>query len=1016
MDLRSHVLTRRVSGADERSIPLRPRAFDVLQYLVKNAGRTIPQDEFLSELWPETYVQPEVLKGHVLAVRTALGDRGAPPRYIETVRGRGYRFIANVGTHWESTASSPESDAATPQLVGRDDVRRELDAALDRACSGEAEIVFLAGDAGIGKTTLAETFAGFAAELGAMVIVGHCLPGSSETEAYYPILEILTSLGGGRWGETLKETLVRLAPAWMVQLPGFAATGAVGLRHDVIAATPHRMARELCDALDALARTGPVVIVLEDIHWADEATLDLLQALASRKLRTKLMILATLRSSVTSEANRSAGTLAHKLSLYRLACVITLKPLSLENVDAFLRSITEATPPDALSAHLHGRSEGNPLFMRAMLDALLERELVSWNEEGWQLGADFEGLERRAPPSLAQLIGAEIDTLSKEEQSILEAASVSDGPFSSFLNHVASNLDEQSFEAICEALSKRGQLIQRSDIVDMPAGRRIQTYRFRHALFREVAYDRQGALRRSRGHGMVAAHMADVHAADLPAVAPSLAHHYEQAGSWSETIHFLRMSARTTMQRFAHREAATLLEQAITLSRNLPADTRMQAELGALEELATIDLGVFDPRAAQTYERLTDLARDHGFVDVEARGLIGMAYALSWTDSDHSLEIMRLALSKSAAIQDPVQRARVRCSAHGWLSYIQGWSAVDAAGVGIEMEKLRELGDPVTFNLSLVYQSLMHFSAARYDDAIRMVGTGFSFLVAHGQEAHVDLGVPLWINRLGSAWCRMSAGRLGEALDGFSSGTAAYEANGDLGRSVTLRIYHAFLYVWLHDDQAALDMLDETLTRVRANGEKLSANDARVELIVRGLAELGSGNVVRALEHLTTADTEMQTRNTLSSWYWRLALSWGLTDAYLAAGDLKAAAARAQVFLDQACATEERNWRALAGETCARVALLLGNLLAARNYLTRAWTDVEGYDVPLARWRLHRVEARMSDLMQDPDSATRHRKFCGDVLEALAETLPGGHPGRRTLLATDRSYGPPTLRLISARS
>lgn len=1015
LDPSSHSVARRVPGEPDARIALRPKAFDLLWYMVRNAGRTISQDEFLSELWPETYVQPEVLKGHVLAVRAALDDRGTAPLYIETVRGRGYRFIAEVGTRWRDVAGGDEK-RSDPLLVGRDDVRAELATALNRAGAGEAQIVFLSGEAGIGKTTLAEAFTSAATTQGAMVIAGHCLPGSSETEAYYPILEMLTALSGGDFGDTLKEALARLAPAWLVQLPGLATEAAADLRHEVIVATPHRMARELCDALDALARKSPVVILLEDIHWADQATLDLLQALASRKLRSKLMVVATLRSSVTSDTDRSAGTLAHRLSLYRLAREIRLEPLSLGHVDTFLSALAMSEPPEILSALLHRRSEGNPLFMRAMLDVLLERNLVSWSDTGWRLCAGFEQLGSGAPPSLAQIIEAEIDELSPEERAVLDAASISNGPFSAPVNHVATHLDEVAFEAACESMCRRGQLIRRQDMVTLPGGRRTQSYGFRHALFREVAYDRQGALRRAGAHAEVGRRLTDIHVADLPSVAPSLARHFEQAGYWPESIHFLRISARTTMQRFAHREAATLLEQAIAFSRNLPDGDRVPAELGALEELATIDLGVFDPRAVATYERLSRLAHDHDLVDVEARGLIGMAYALSWTDSDRSLDMMRQALELSVEIQDPVQRARVRCSAQGWLSYIQGWNAADAAGVRTEMETLRDLGDPIAFHLSLVYYSLMHFSAARYGEAIDMVDTGFSFLVAHAQEAHVDLGVPLWIYRLGTAWCQMSAGRLGEALEGFSRGTLAYEANGDLGRSVTLRIYHAFLHVWLHDHQAALDLLDDTLSRVGAGGGKLSPNDARVERIVRGLAELGRGEVALALEHLTLAEVEMRDRNTLSSWYWRLALSWGLTDTHLARGDIPSASVCAERFLEQALATEERNWRALAGDACAHVALLQGDGLAAREYLRRAWEDILGYDAPLARCRLLATEARVSELLEEPDAAARHTASRTATLKGLAATLPDGHPGRHTLLAGERPSGPPGLRLLSARA
>ena len=243
----------------------------------------------------------------------------------------------------------------------------------------------------------------------------------------------------------------------------------------------------------------------------------------------------------------------------------------------------------------------------------------------------------------------------------------------------------------------------------------------------------------------------------------------------------------------------------------------------------------------------------------------------------------------------------------------------------------------------------------------------------------------------------MSGGLLGEALDGFVAGIAAYEANGDVNRSFTLRIYHAFLLVHLHDNDEALRLLDDTLAGIQAGGHTLSPNEMRIELIVRGMAQLGLGMIDAAMASLMAARNQLQARSTLSSWYWRLALQWALTDVHLVSHDLASARTYAQAFLASACATEERTWRGIAWEASARVALACGEISAAQICVARGWNDIEGYDTPLARWRLHAVEVLLAQAAGDKRAAQHHGDRQRQEITALVATLPTGHAGRASL-------------------
>src|SRR2546427_11038162 len=191
----------RGDGAAEERVLLAPKAFDVLRYLVEHPGRLVAHDELLEALWPKTYVQPEVLKSHIAAIRAVLGDDARMPMFIETLSRRGYRFIAPVTEG--ASASGAAASRPAKVLVGRDDARAQLHQCLERMSSkGERQIVFVTGEPGIGKTAVADAFIDRAADASPDIRLarGQCIEGYGSREAYYPMLEVLAGRcrGGGR--------------------------------------------------------------------------------------------------------------------------------------------------------------------------------------------------------------------------------------------------------------------------------------------------------------------------------------------------------------------------------------------------------------------------------------------------------------------------------------------------------------------------------------------------------------------------------------------------------------------------------------------------------------------------------------------------------------------------------------------------------------------------------------------------------------------------------------------------
>jgi len=248
--------------AEER-MPLTPKAFDVLSYLVEHNTRLVTQDEILEAVWTDTHVNPEVVKKAILEIRRVLGDRPDRPAFIETLRKRGYHFIAAVT---DSRAGVRlESDAVSERrIVGRETALARMDACFDRALAGQRQVIFVTGEAGIGKTKLVDLFQQRAARRPETVIIrGQCIEGFGGKEAYYPILEALGDLASQGQQSSIAELLAKTAPAWLIQFASLVKPEQKDALHrEVLGTTRERMVREICEALEAITRRSPLVLIL----------------------------------------------------------------------------------------------------------------------------------------------------------------------------------------------------------------------------------------------------------------------------------------------------------------------------------------------------------------------------------------------------------------------------------------------------------------------------------------------------------------------------------------------------------------------------------------------------------------------------------------------------------------------------------------------------------------------------------------------------------------------------------
>jgi DNA-binding winged helix-turn-helix (wHTH) protein len=533
-------------------IDLTPKLFAVLRYLVENPGRLVTHDELLEALWPETYVQPQVLRTYVLELRKVLGDDAAQPRFIQTLPKRGYRFVAPVIDRSEAPLPIKELVAQDPgaaPIIGRDDELKFLNTQADLLGNGQRRVVFVTGDAGIGKTALVDSFCRhIAISIGASVGRGQSVNCFGAAEEYYPVTEALGQLVSGPCGQALRRILARRAPAWLEPGQNDEASdlAAPGL------AVQERTIGDLCAALEEMAAERRLILIFEDLHWADQSTLNLISTLARRRGHAHLMVVATSCPRRGLHVESLKG-LQQDLLMRRLCAELPLAPLRKNSVRALLsRELDQDVLPPELPDFVFQRSEGNPLFVIAFIEHLIAQGvLVRRGENGqarWEQCLPFPGIEDGVPDPLARMIEMEIDCLCEEDQRVLEAASLMTFAFPVWAVAAALGKDSVEIEDACDSLARRLHYVVRAGEDELLDGTRSAFYVFRHGLYREFLYQRQPAARRAQGHIRIAERLGKLFAGREVNVAREIAMHFKAAGEPGRAAFALESLGRLASQ------------------------------------------------------------------------------------------------------------------------------------------------------------------------------------------------------------------------------------------------------------------------------------------------------------------------------------------------------------------------------------------------------------------------------------------------------------------------------------
>ena len=987
LDTVNHCLWR-----DDERAALTPKAFDVLRYLVEHAHRLVSPDELLEALWPDSYVNPEGIRKYILEVRKALGDRPGQSAFIRTFPKRGYQFLAPVADDREAARCSPAAQLPAA-IVGRQDGFTRLDDALQMALRGRRQVVFITGEAGIGKTALVDVFQQQALRHADLRIArGQCIEGFGGIEPYYPMLEAIGSLLQSEGASSI-QTLRRLAPTWMIQFPGLVKSEEKeSLRLDIAGSTRERMVRELCEALETISAQTPLLVILEDLHWVDPSTLDVISAFARRREPAKVLLLGTYRPVDVVLSQGPLKSLKQDLSVRRLCREIALEGLDESAVAEYVaNTFTAESLPQGLARLIHENSGGNPLFMAAIVRDMAAKGLIVTDRGRLVLTASLENVYPGIPETLQQMLEIQLERLSPQGLRVLQSGAVAGERFSVWAATAMLDASFASIEETCDGLAARQQFIRPLGIHNAQPGIPSAHFEFKHSLYRQALYRRLSGLNRAKLHRSLAERLSPICDTGKPEIAAEVALHFEEGRDFERAARYLMLAAENAANRFSQRDAIEILRRALERVHALGPGAGLALEVEILQRIGDTHyvLGEMSDSAG-SYQAAVDLAARSGFRAAHARALVHLGFPAWYLDAALGSEVCRQAIEVSLGLDDPLLSAETQLAVAGFRFVYGDGRDEDAEVCCAALETIRRLNGS-----SAIHDGYIYVQALRgdYQESLR----------------EADALIKATSNRLGRApkfLILLTCGRFGELLTMVRRGRELEEKNGEdpwisvLGES--------WLRALCFDFEGVRDLSKIVM---RTDAEPHAAWISTVSRISSGYAELYRGNPVEALRSFSEVCDPRITSNFILHWRWRLHARLGITEAHLLAGDIADARREADDVLASALSAADPGLQALAWELRSRVARAENDCESARIYVDRALAILDRFDIPVAAWQVHRTAWELYDQLADRERADEHRARAKQLILRIADSFEHDEPLKQSLLTA-----PPIRRVFTEKS
>ena len=562
-------------------------------------------------------------------------------------------------------ASIPRS-LVCPVLIGRRPLLDALVLLMEQARDGHGQTALVAGEAGIGKSRLvadalkkARSTQTQAASPATLILEGHCFE-SDRLLPYAPLLDLLHSFLASCSPEEIAACLdqdapelVKLLPELGTLLPGLTPAASLDPEQE-----KHHLFHALTHFLTRLSVAQPLLLIIEDIHWSDDTSLEFLLYLARRIVSHPILLLLIYRSE---EAFPLLTPFLAKLDRERLATEVTLTPLTLDEVEEMIRAILALprTVGADFLANVYELTEGNPFFIEEMLKSLVITGELVYVDGKWERVSHLDEpatvLPERAhlPRSVQLAVQQRLDHLSAEARDTLSLAAVTGRRFDfALLQQITGRNETEMIRLVKELIAAQLVIEEAEDV-----------FAFRHALTRQAVYSDLLARERKALHRLIAEALERIYKDALDAHLGDLAHHFYAAGEWEKVLEYARKAGEQAQALYAPHAAIEQYTHALEAARRLgqPAPLNVYRTRGQCFEV----LGDFTA-ARDDYTRSLEAAHSTGDKMGEWQSLFDLGYLWTGRDYEQAGNYLRRALELARTMSDPPMLARTLNRVGNW--------------------------------------------------------------------------------------------------------------------------------------------------------------------------------------------------------------------------------------------------------------------------------------------------------------------------------------------------------------